>query len=64
MNLDFMKRQYEISNELVRLMYRDAEERGRLHEQMSHLIAEKDKQIAKLQSTIDAMNVIQGKTNV
>jgi len=64
MNSDFMKRQYEISNELVRLMYRDAEERGRLHEHMSNLIAEKDRQISKLQSTIDAMNVIQGKTNV
>lgn len=64
MNSDFVKRQYEISHELVRLMYRDAEERERLHQQMSHLIAEKDKQIAKLQSTIEAMNVIQGKVNV
>jgi hypothetical protein len=57
---DFLKRQYEISNELVRLMYKDAEERGRLYENMNALIAEKDRQIAKLQSTIEAMRVMQG----
>jgi hypothetical protein len=57
---DFMQRQFEISQELVRMMYRDAEERARLYEQMNALIAEKDKQIAKLQSTIDAMNVLRG----
>ena len=61
---DFMQRQFEISQELIRMMYKDAEERARLYEQMNALIAEKDKQIAKLQSTIEAMNVIQGKTNV
>jgi len=57
---DFMQRQFEISQELIRMMYRDAEERARLYEQMNALIAEKDKQIAKLQSTIDAMNVLRG----
>jgi hypothetical protein len=57
---DFLQRQYEISNELVRLMYKDAEERGRLYENMNALIAEKDRQIAKLQSTIEAMRVMQG----
>lgn len=61
---DFMQRQFDISQELIRMMYKDAEERARLYEQMNALIAEKDKQIAKLQSTIEAMNVIQGKTNV
>lgn len=58
---DFMQRQFDISNELIRMMYRDAEERARLYEQMNLLIAEKDRQIAKLQSTIDAMNLLQGK---
>jgi len=57
---DFLQRQYEISNELVRLMYKDAEERGRLYENMNALIAEKDRQIAKLQSTIEATRVMQG----
>lgn len=57
---DFMQRQYEISNELVRLMYRDAKERESLYIQMNALIAEKDRQIAKLQSTIDAMKVLNG----
>lgn len=57
---DFMQRQFEISQELVRMMYRDADERARLYEQMNALITEKDKQIAKLQSTIDAMKVLGG----
>lgn len=57
---DFMQRQYEISNELVRLMYKDAEERANLCEQMNALLAEKDRQIEKLQSTIEAMRVMQG----
>lgn len=57
---DFMQRQYEISNELVRLMYKDAEERAHLCEQMNALLAEKDRQIEKLQSTIEAMRVMQG----
>jgi hypothetical protein len=61
---DFMQRQFDISQELIRMMYKDAEERARLYEQMNLLIAEKDKQIAKLQSTIEAMNVMQGNTNV
>jgi len=61
---DFMQRQFEISQELIRMMYRDAEERERLYEHMNLLIAEKDRQIAKLQSTIEAMNLIQGKANV
>lgn len=61
---DFMQRQFEISQELIRMMYRDAEERERLYEHINLLIAEKDRQIAKLQSTIEAMNLIQGKANV
>lgn len=61
---DFMQRQFDISQELIRMMYKDAEERARLYEQMNLLIAEKDKQIAKLQSTIEAMNVMRGNTNV
>lgn len=64
MNSDFMQRQFDISNELIRMMYKDAEERARLYEHMNLLIAEKDKQIAKLQSTIEAMNVLQGNQNV
>jgi hypothetical protein len=57
---DFMQRQFEISQELIRMMYRDTEERARLYTQMNTLISEKDKQIAKLQSTIDAMKVLEG----
>jgi len=57
---DFMQRQFEISQELIRMMYRDTEERARLYNQMNTLISEKDKQIAKLQSTIDAMKVLEG----
>lgn len=64
MNSDFMQRQFDISNELIRMMYKDAEERARLYEQMNLLIAEKDRQIAKLQSTIEAMNLLQGNKNV
>lgn len=56
---DFMQRQFDISQELIRMMYKDAEERARLYEQMNLLIAEKDRQIAKLQSTIEAMKVLQ-----
>lgn len=57
---DFIQRQYEISNELIRLMYKDADERARILEQVHSLLAEKDKQIAKLESTIEAMRVMQG----
>lgn len=64
MNSDFMQRQFDISNELIRMMYKDAEERARLYEQMNLLIAEKDRQIAKLQSTIEAMNLLHGNKNV
>lgn len=64
MNSDFMQRQFDISNELIRMMYKDAEERARLYEQMNLLIAEKDRQIAKLQSTIEAMNLLYGNKNV
>lgn len=57
---DFIQRQYEISNELIRLMYKDADERARILEHVDALLAEKDKQIAKLESTIEAMRVMQG----
>jgi hypothetical protein len=57
---DFMQRQFEISNQLIRAMYRDAEERANLYQNLNSLIAEKDKTIAKLQATIDAMKVLQG----
>jgi hypothetical protein len=57
---DFMQRQFEISNQLIRAMYRDAEERANLYQNLNLLIAEKDKTIAKLQATIDAMKVLQG----
>jgi len=57
---DFMQRQFEISNQLIRAMYRDAEERANLYQNLNSLLAEKDKTIAKLQATIDAMKVLQG----
>jgi hypothetical protein len=57
---DFMQRQFEISQQLIRMMYKDAEERARLYEQVNLLIAEKDRQIKKLESTIEAMNALRG----
>lgn len=57
---DFMQRQFEISNQLVRAMYRDAEERANFEQSFHALIAEKDRTIAKLEATIEAMKVLQG----
>ena len=60
---DFMQRQFDISQQLIRMMYKDAEERMTLLNQISDLVAEKDRKIAKLQSTIDALNAMQGVGN-
>jgi hypothetical protein len=57
---DFMQRQFEISNQLIRAMYRDAEERANFEQSFHALIAEKDRTIAKLEATIEAMKVLQG----
>jgi len=57
---DFMQKQFEISHQLIRAMYRDAEERANLYQNLNSLLAEKDKTIAKLQATIDAMKILQG----
>jgi hypothetical protein len=57
---DFMQRQFEISNQLIRAMYRDAEERANFEQSFHALIAEKDRTIAKLEATIEAMKVLKG----
>lgn len=55
---DFMKKQFEISHELIRLMNREHEERERMSSLYEEKLAEKDKQIAKLRSTIEALEVL------
>jgi len=55
---DFMQKQFDISQELIRLMNREHEERMRMFEIYEQQIADKDRQIAKLKSTIEALEVL------
>jgi len=55
---DFMQKQFDISQELIRLMNREHEERIRMFEIYEQQIADKDRQIAKLKSTIEALEVL------
>jgi uncharacterized protein YeaO (DUF488 family) len=55
---DFMQKQFDISQELIRLMNREHEQRNRILERYEEEIREKDRQIAKLQSTIEALEVL------
>jgi len=55
---DFMQKQFDISQELIRLMHREHEQRGRVHEMYEQQLKDKDRQIAKLQSTIEALEVL------
>lgn len=55
---DFMQKQFEISQELIRLMHREHEERERMSGMYEEKLAEKDRQIAKLRSTIEALEVL------
>ena len=55
---DFMQKQFDISQELIRLMNREHEERSRIFERYEEQLAEKDRQIEKLRSTVEALEVL------
>ena len=56
-----MQRQIEISHELVRLMNREHEQRSLLFQHLHGQLDEKDRIIKKLEATIEAMRVVNGK---
>jgi hypothetical protein len=58
---DFMQRQFDISQELIRLMNREHDERMRMLRLYEEQLAEKDRQILKLKSTIEALEVLTNK---
>lgn len=58
---DFMQRQFDISQELIRLMNREHEERNRLFEIYEMQLREKDKQIEKLRHTVEALEILSQK---
>lgn len=55
---DFMQRQFDISQELIRLMNREHEERSRMSEMYEKQLHDKDRQIAKLKSTVEALELL------
>lgn len=55
---DFLQKQFDISQELIRLMNREHEQRSRMHEMYEQQLQDKDRQIAKLRSTIEALEVL------
>ena len=55
---DFLQKQFDISQELIRLMNREHEQRNRILETYEEQLAEKDRQIAKLRATIEALEVL------
>lgn len=55
---DFMQKQFDISQELIRLMNREHEQRNRMLEMYEDQLQEKDRQIAKLKSTVEALEVL------
>lgn len=55
---DFMQKQFDISQELIRLMNREHEQRNRMLEMYEEQLQEKDRQIAKLKSTVEALEVL------
>ena len=58
MTPDFLQKQFDISQELIRLMNREHEERQRMFSVYEEKLNEKDRHIAKLRSTIEALEVI------
>ncbi len=56
--IDFMQKQFDISQELIRLMNREHEQRSKMLEKFEEQLAEKDRQIEKLRSTIEALEVL------
>jgi hypothetical protein len=60
---DFMKRQYDVSQRLISMMTQDVQYQRQLADVREHyecLLQERDRKIAKLQSTIDAMTTLKG----
>lgn len=55
---DFMQKQFDISQELIRLMNREHEQRSKILEMYEEQLQEKDRQIAKLRSTVEALEVL------
>ena len=55
---DFMQKQFDISQQLIRLMNQEHDERMRILNIYEEQLAEKDRQIAKLRSTIEALEVL------
>lgn len=55
---DFMQKQFDISQELIRLMHREHQERTKISEMYEAQIAEKDKTIRKLQATVEALEFL------
>lgn len=61
--MDFIRRQFEISQQLVRSMTTDIEYRRQISDIAEHYkseLAQKNRQIAKLESTIQAMKCLYG----
>lgn len=55
---DFMQKQFDISQQLIRLMNQEHDERMRILNMYEEQLAEKDRQIEKLRSTIEALEVL------
>lgn len=65
---DFMQKQFEASQALYRLMLNDHNERIQMMEKYAEVqaefaaqMAEKDRKIAKLEATIEALELLAGK---
>jgi hypothetical protein len=55
---DFMQKQFDISQQLIRLMNQEHDERMRILNLYEEQLAEKDRQIAKLRATIEALEML------
>lgn len=55
---DFLQKQFDISQELIRLMNREHEQRNKILAVYEEQLQEKDRQIAKLRSTVEALEVL------
>jgi hypothetical protein len=61
--MDFMQRQFEISQQLIQAMTTDVEYQRRIADIAHHyeaMLREKNKKIQKLESTIEAMKCLNG----
>lgn len=59
---DFMQRQYDVSQQLISVMTKDAQyirQIADIREHYETLLHERDRKIAKLESTIEAMKLVQ-----